>query len=130
MPKRYAIWNKKDPIITPIGEYLSAEDWIRRYPVASAEHITIICAAGEINGAFFSTLGQLVQMYENDGCDFSDCTTPEEKLTRIEEFDAAKEAAAKAAAEEAAMTPTTEERIAAALEYQNLVSMEDATEEV
>ena len=27
---RYAIWNKTDPIITPIGEVLTAEQWIRR----------------------------------------------------------------------------------------------------
>lgn len=131
--KRYAIWNKKDPIITPIGEVLTPEQWISRYPVAGLETTTVICAAGEVNGAFFGTLGQMVQMYEAEGCDFSDCTTPEEKLARIEEFDAAKKAAAKAAAEEAAMTPTTDERIAAALEYQVMSTLpdeEESTEEV
>ena len=131
--KHYAIWNKTDPVITPIGEVLTAEQWMTRYPVAALDTITVICAAGEVNGAFFGTLGQMVQMYEAEGCDFSDCTTPEEKLARIEEFDAAKEAAAKAAAEEAAMTPTANERIAAALEYQVMSTLpdeEESTEEV
>lgn len=130
---RYAIWNKKDPIITPVGEVLTPEQWISRYPVAGLETTTVICAAGEVNGAFFGTLGQMVQMYEAEGCDFSDCITPEEKLARIEEFDEAKEAAAKAAAEEAAMTPTANERIAAALEYQVMSTLpdeEETTEEV
>ena len=126
---RYAIWNKKDPIITPIGEVLTAEKWIERYPVASVPTITVVCAAGEVNGAFFGTLGQMVQMYEVEGCDFSDCTTPEEKLAAIEAFEDAKAAAAA----EAALEPTTDERIAAALEYQVMSTLpdeEESTEEV
>lgn len=84
---RYAIWNKKDNIITPIGEVLTAEQWIERYPVAALENITVVCGAGEINGSFFGTLGQMVTMYEDNGCDFSECTTDEEKLAKIEAFE-------------------------------------------
>lgn len=123
--KKYAIWNKQDPIITPIGEVLTAEQWIQRYPIAGLDHITVLCAAGEINGAFFGTLGQMVDIYSKQGCDFIDCITDEEKLEAIEAFDDAKEAAAKAAAEEAANTISTDERIAAALEAQVLMSMPD-----
>ena len=115
--KRYAIWNKSDPIITPIGEVLSAEKWVERYPVAGVETITVVCAAGEINGAFFGTLGQMVQMYEAQGADFSACTTAEEKLAVIEAF----EDAMNAPSDE----PTTDERIAAALEYQVMASLPD-----
>ena len=118
---RYAIWNKIDPIITPIGEVLTAEQWIQRYPVAGVSSITVICAAGEINGAFFGTLGQMVEMYTTMGCDFSAYTTNEEKLAAIEAFEDAKEAEAKAAANEV----STDERIAAALEAQVLMSMPD-----
>ena len=123
--KKYAIWNKKDPIITPLGEVLSPEQWIQRYPVAGVESITVICAAGEINGGFFGTLGQMVDLYEKQGCDFSACATPEEKLAAIEAFEDAKEAEAKAAAEAAANAISTDERIAAALEAQVLMSMPD-----
>ena len=115
---KYAIWNKKDNIITPIGEVLSAAQWISRYPVAGLNNITVVCGAGEINGSFFGTLGQMVTMYEAQGCDFSECTTDEEKLAKIEEF------------EEMINTPsnepTAEERIAAALEYQVISSLPDA----
>ena len=116
MLKRYAIWNKTDSIVTPIGEVLSAEQWKERYPIATLDSITVVCAAGEINGAFFGTLGQMVQMYEAHGADFSKATTDVEKLEVIEVF------------EEKMQTPadpgmsTPEERIAAALEYNNLLN--------
>lgn len=114
MLKRYAIWDKQSPVITPIGEILSPEQWIDRYPMAGLETITIVCAAGEINGGFFGTLGQMVQMYEAQGADFSDATTDIEKLEVIEAF----EDAMNAPSDES----TPEERIAAALEYSNMLN--------
>lgn len=114
---RYAIWNKKDPILTPIGEVLTADKWIERYPIAGLERITVVCAGGEVNGAFFGTLGQMVEMYSKAGCDFSACETAEDKLAAIEAFEDAREAeeheAAIAAAEQGA---SIAERQAAALE--------------
>lgn len=117
MTKRYAIWDKQTTIITPIYEVLTPEQWIERYPVAAIPTITVVCGAGEINGSFFGTLGQMVQHYEAMGADFSACTTDEEKLEVIEAF------------EDAMNTPSTEataeERIAAALEYQVMASLPD-----
>ena len=106
--KRYAIWNKQDQVITPVGEVLSAEQWIARYPVAGISSVKVVCAAGEINGAFFGTLGQMKLNYENMGADFSACVTDEDVLQVIEEF----EDAANAPSTE----PSTEERTATALE--------------
>lgn len=131
--KKYAIWNKKDPILTPIGEVLTAEKWIERYPIAGVESITVVCAAGEINGAFFGTLGQMVDLYTKQGCDFSACKTAEDKLAAIEAFDDAREAEqaaqAKAQAEAKAtaedLTATSLASIAASMEYQNLLTLED-----
>lgn len=127
--KKYAIWNKTDNIITPIGEVLTPEQWIARYPVAGIPSITVVCAAGEINGAFFGTLGQMVQGYEARGCDFSSCTTPEEKLAAIEAFDEAKrikmvEKNANIVSNEE-LTATSLASIAASLEFQNMMSLED-----
>ena len=108
MLKRYAIWDKKSIILTPIGEVLTPAQWIERYPVAGIETVTVVCAAGEINGAFFGTLGQMVQMYEANGADFTGCTTAEEKLAVIEAFEDAMNAPS--------TEPTPEERQATALE--------------
>ena len=109
MTNRYAIWDKQTTIITPIYEVLTPEQWIERYPAAASTAITVDCGAGEINGSFFGTHGQMVQHYEGMGADFSSATTPEEILEVIEAF------------EDALNTPSNEpsadERIAAALEY-------------
>ena len=130
---RYAIWNKRDPVLTPVGEVLTAEQWISRYPIAGVPSITVVCAGGEINGGFFGTLGQLVDMYTKQGCDFSGCESAEEKLAAMEAFDDAREAMqaaqAKAHAEATAyneeLTASSLASIAAQLEYQNMITLED-----
>lgn len=115
--KRYAIWNKQDPIITPIGEVLTAEQWIARYPVAGVPSITVVCGGGEINGSIFSTLNQMIDLYEKEGCVFTDGMTAEEKLAAIEAFEDEREATEKAKAQEAAAQETDlAERNVAALE--------------
>lgn len=106
--KRYAIWNKQDSVITPTGRVFTPEQWIERYPIAGLENTTVVCGAGEVNGAFFGTLGQMVQHFEALGCDFSVCETPEEKLEAIEAFEDAQNALP--------TEPSAEERQAAALE--------------
>mgnify|MGYP005797645279 FL=1 len=113
--QRYAIWDKKSNIITPIGEVLTPEQWIERYPAAGLDTVTVVCSAGEINGAFFGTLGQMRGMYEKMGADFSECSTNEDVLSVIEAFEDSLSATND--------MPSSEERIAAALEYQNLLSM-------
>ena len=130
---KYAIWNKKDPILTPIGEVLTAEQWIERYPIAGVASINVVCAGGEINGAFFGTLGQMVELYTTQGCDFSACETPEDKLAAIEAFEDTREAEAaaqaKAQAEQEAMNAelnaTSLASIAASMEYQNMMTLPD-----
>lgn len=131
--KKYAIWNRQDPIITPSGEVFTPEQWIERYPVASIPTITVLCSAGEINGGFFGTLGQLVNMYATQGCVFTDDMTPEEKLAAIETFDEEKSAIEKAKAEEKAaldeVNTMSLASIAAQLEFQNMMSLPDVEEE-
>ena len=130
---KYAIWNKIDPILTPIGEVLTAEQWVQRYPIAGVETINVVCAAGEINGAFFGTLGSMVDMYAKQGCDFSACETAEDKLAAIEAFEDAREAEAAAQAKikaeqeamNAELNASSLASIAAQLEYQNMMTLPD-----
>ena len=116
--KRYAIWDKESSIITPIGEVLTAAQWKERYPIANLEGVTVVCAAGQINGGFFGTLAQMKQIWEAQGVDFRECATDEDVLELIEES----EDAANAPSTE----PTVEERTAAALEYANVLNSPDA----
>ena len=133
---KYAIWNKQDPILTPVGEVLTAEQWIARYPIAGLASITVVCAGGEINGAFFGTLGQMVDMYTKMGCDFSECVTAEDKLVAIETFEDRREAQAAAEAKEKAereaataeLNAASLASISASLEYQNMLTLDDVEE--
>lgn len=122
--KRYAIWDKISPVLTPIGEVLSAEQWIQRYPIAGVDSITVVCSAGEINGGFFGTLGQMVQMYTAQGADFSACETAEDKLEVIEAFEDAQNAPSDAVSNEE-LTATALASIAASMEYQNMMTLPD-----
>ena len=130
---KYAIWDKTSPVITPVGEVFSAEQWIQRYPVAGIETITVVCAGGEINGGFFGTLGEMVRRAEAEGCDFSECVTNEQKLEKIEAFEIAMAAETRAKAQEAAeaeaqnatITADSLASIAASMEYQNMMTLED-----
>lgn len=117
MAKRYAIWDKQSSIITPIGEVLNAEQWKARYPVARRDGVVIVCAAGEINGAYFGTLGQMKQIAENQGAKFEEGLTNEQILEVIEAF----EDALNDPGDTTESTP--EERIAAALEFANVLNM-------
>lgn len=113
---KYAIWNKKDTIITPSGAVYTADEWMNEYPVARLEHIKVVCSAGEVNGGFFATLGQMVDMYTGMGCDFSEAESDEDKLRAIEAFEI------KMNTPDPNPAPTANERIAAALEFQNMMA--------
>lgn len=116
--KRYQIWDKQSPVITPSGAVFTAEEWKNKYPAAKLDSIVVVCSAGEINGGFYGTLGQMKQNYENQGVDFSNAHTNEEVLQAIENWEDQKMAESQVAAG----TPSAEERIAAAMEYQNLLN--------
>lgn len=118
MNKRYVIWDKESIVITPSGEIFTPEEWISRYPVANV--LTTVVAGGDINGAYFGILSQMIDMYEAQGCDFSNCVADQDYLDTIEEFE-------NRPIEEAEII-TPEERIAAALEAQVLLSLPDEEE--
>lgn len=130
---RYAIWNKKDAIITPVGTVFTAEQWIAKHPVAEISTIKVVCGGGEINGSFFGTLGSMVESYTKEGCDFSKCKTDVEKLEAIEAFEDARNAESSAIARanaeaelaNAELTATSLASIAASMEYQNMLTLED-----
>lgn len=127
--KRYAIWNKTDPIITPSGAVFTAAQWVERHPAAGVPSITVVCAAGEINGGIYDTLGQMVSKFEQEGCVFAEGLTPEEKLAVIEAFEDAREEENRASAMKQAQTEEMNAMslasIAAQMEFQNMMALPD-----
>lgn len=114
MAKRYAIWDKKSNIYTPVGEELTPEIWIARYGWINIPTAVPVVASGLINGAFCGELSQMKEMYENNGAVFTEGISNEELLDEIEAFEDAMNTPSG--------EPTAEERIAAAMEYQNAIA--------
>ena len=112
--KRYVIWDEVSQVITPIGEVLSAEQWMDRYPMARLDGLQLVVAGGQINGAFCGVYSEMVDMYERQGCDFTGCKTQQDHLDAIEAFEDGRN--------KPSNEPSAEERIASALEYQNLMT--------
>lgn len=114
--KRYQIWNKTDNIITPIGEVLSPEQWIERYPMARV--LDIIIGGGAINGSVCMEYTSTVDMYEKMGCDFTGCKSKQDYLDAIEAFENAQNQSVEIISDE--------QRIADALEDLVVLNMPDA----
>ena len=111
---RYKIWDKESNVITPIGEVLTPAQWIERYPVANI--LPTVCGGGAVNGAYFGVYETMIELYTKNGCDFSECTTEQEHLDKIEMFEDEMNKLVEV---------TTEERTAAALEAMVLMNMMD-----
>lgn len=122
MTKRYQIWDKVSNVYTPSGNMYTAEEWINKYKWINIPGMVPVMSAGNINGAMIADLASMKKNAIAQGCVFEDGLTDEQVLDAIEAWEDQRAAEAKAAAAEAANTPTTEERIAAALEYQNLLN--------
>ena len=131
MLKRYAIWNRQDEVFTPGTDpnikgwtystqagtsRFTAQEWAQLHPAPA--NAVIVCAAGDYNGGFFGTLGQMVQVYTAAGADFSGAETDEEKLEVIEAFEDARNDPGDPT------ESTPEERTAAALEALVMNGME------
>jgi hypothetical protein len=114
---RYAIWNKKDKIYTPVGEELTPEIWIARYAWINIPNVVPVVAGGAINGAYIGILSDMKMMCEKQGAVFTEGISDEELLAEIEAWEDFMNAPSNEI--------STDERIAAALEAQVMMSMPD-----
>ena len=111
---KYKLWNKVDIIYTYGAPYkFTPAQWLQQFPWAEVEPC-VISGEGVVNGAFCMPYSDFIAKRARDGCDFSGCETAQEHLDAIEAFEAAMSAPS--------TEPTAEERIAAAMEYQNALA--------
>lgn len=116
---RYKIWNKTDDIYT-LGKdangrnHWSAQEYIAENAAWAANPaVKVIVGAGAINGTVFMEFSNTVECYKRMGAAITDGMTDDEVLAAIEAFEDNPPQA----------EPTAEERIAAAMEFQNAMSM-------
>ena len=120
---RYVIWDKETPVITPVGEVFTAQQWKDRYPMSKIDGIDLVISGeSAVNGAFCNEYTSFVAIYKGQGCDFEGCETKQDYLDRIEQFEEDNKHAG-----QDYVSP--EERMAAAQEGQLLVMMEQLPEQ-
>jgi len=112
---KYKIWNKTDNLITPVGEVLTPQDVFSKYPASAIEGIKFIIADQPINMAVFMEFEATKNIYKQQGVQITDDMTDQEVLDAITEWEETPRVA----------TPTAEERIASALEFQVMMSLPD-----
>lgn len=121
---KYQIWDKQSIVITPSMEVFTPDQWKERYPIANLEGFDLVISGGKINGALCMEYEDFKSMWEDQGCVFDESWSQQECLDAIESFELERRAEQMSQAN----TITPEERIAAALEAQVLLSMPDVEE--
>lgn len=111
---RYKIWDKQETIYTPSGEEFTPEQWLNRYKWAKKDGVKMVVSGDLINGAFCGEFEMMKHRAEKMGVTFTDGMSDEEVLAAIEDFEMNPPGADQ---------PSIEERTAAALEAQVLMSM-------
>ncbi len=120
---RYIIWDKASDVITPTGEVFSPDKWMEKYPMSKIPTIDLVVAGDSvINGAFCQEYTSFVNIYRQNGCDFTGCENQRDYLDAIEAFEDARNAE-----NENYISP--EERTAAALEAQVLIALDQQSNE-
>ena len=125
---KYQIWDKVSRVITPSMEVFTPEEWADRYPISRLDGFDLVIGGGKINGNMCMEYDDFVSMWADQGCEFDESWTKQECLDAIEEFEIAQRAQQQAEIQAQSEVITPEERIAAALEAQVLLSMPDVEE--
>lgn len=122
---KYKIWDKKSNVYTPIGEELTPEMWIARNGWINIPTAVPIVAGGIINGAYSGELSQMKDTCEARGAVFEENLTDEELLLAIEQFEVERNTPDPSYVSNEELTATSLASIAASMEYQNMMTLED-----
>lgn len=117
---RYQIWDRVSDVYTPSGAHFSATEWANKYPWSRIPGAKMIITTGIINGGCAMEFEATKAQYKRMGAEITDGMSDAEVLSVIEEFENNPPSSGES---------TPEERIAAALELQNLMAMPDENED-
>lgn len=110
---KYKIWNGTETLVTPIGEVLTPSQVVQRYPAAGIIGMKYIICDAPISMGVFQEFTQTINHYKMLGVIITEEMTDQEMLDAISYFEE----------NPPAPEPSTEERIAAALEFQAMMQI-------
>ena len=110
---RYKIYDNESNVFTPSGEMFTAEQWLERYPWGKVAKMVV--GGGVINGSVAFVYDDFVDMMKKAGCDFTGCTTDEEVLAKIEEFEDAARTASTGISDQTRIADALEDMVALSL---------------
>lgn len=117
MAYKYQFWDKTSDLYTPSGKMYTAEQYLEKNRWAANPAVKCVISQGPINCGVFMEFGAMKNEYVRQGMEIPEGATDEEILDLIEAWE-----------DRVIEAPVTaEERIAAALEYQNIANMDDVT---
>jgi len=129
---KYKIWNKEDSLITPIGEVLTKEEIFAKYPMATVPELDFVICDATITLGVFMEYTQTKDIYRDRILEMASTpeTTEAEKQEMIDEYNALEPQDVLDLITFMEENPpmqeaTAEERIASALEFQNLLALPD-----
>lgn len=112
---KYKIWDKQTTLVTPVGEVLTPTQVIQRYPAAAVDGMKYVIADQATSMAVFMELEATKEHYKRLGVPITDGMTDQEVLEAITHWEE----------NPPEPEPTAEERIAAAMEFQNIMMLPD-----
>ena len=112
---RYKIWNRTESLITPIGEVLSPEQVMERYPASALETMKYVICDGPVSMAVFMEFESTKEHYRSLGVPITEDMSDQQVLDAITTFEQTPPEP----------VPSAEERIASALEFQALLALPD-----
>ena len=110
---KYKIWNKTDSLITPTGKVFTPAQIFEQYPAANVTGIKFVVCDAPISMGVFMEFETSKEHYKQLGAVITEGMTDQAVLDAITFFEE----------NPPAQEPSAEERIAAALEYQNLMNL-------
>lgn len=116
---RYKIWDKVSNFITADGKIITPDEWIKLYPASKESDVKVVIPGGTVNNTFIDVFDNMVERYQKRGCDFSHCVNDQDYLNAIEAFEDAHKRPAESKI-------SAEERIAAALEFLAINSIDSS----
>lgn len=122
--KKYQIWNKQDTLVTPSGKAYTAEEIKAKWAWVNLPGVKVVVAMPPIALSMIAEFSQFKEQYRQQIAagvkagakglvEITEGMTDDEVLRAIELFEET----------EIPAPPSAEERIAAALEYQNLLTL-------